>query len=215
MPTCLHLRAIQELSELGAGFRIAAQDLETRGAGNLLGKQQSGHIAAIGIDLYTQMMEEAVNELHGEKTEAEPDTLMNLRASAFIPEDYMGDVSLRLAAYKELSSVNDETELAAIRDGLRDRYGGLPEPVVNLIEIMSLKCAAKRALVARIDAGKDIVNITFAENAHITPEKVMALLKKAQGRIKLIPEYTLQIALPDRSLQTATKAVKKCLQELL
>jgi len=140
---------------------------------------------------------------------------MNMRASAFIPEDYIGDVSLRLATYKELSSVTIETELVSISEGLRDRYGELPEPVANLIEIMSIKCVAKRASVARIDMDKDILNITFAETAHISPENVIALLKKGRGRIKLIPEYTLQIALPDPSLQTASVIVKKCLQELI
>jgi len=209
------LRAIQELSELGAGFRIAAQDLETRGAGNLLGKQQSGHIAAVGIDLYTQMMEEAMAEQRGETFETKPDTLINLRASAFIPEDYINDVSLRLAAYKEIAGETDESGLAAIREELQDRYGRLPEPVENLIEIMSVKCIARRASVARIDAAKEFVNITFAEHAAVAPEKVMSLLKKNKNRIKLIPEYTLQIALPDQSLATASNAVKKCLQDLL
>ncbi len=209
------LRAIQELSELGAGFRIAAQDLETRGAGNLLGKQQSGHIAAVGIDLYTQMMEEAMAELRGEEISAEPDTLINLRASAFIPEDYIGDVSLRLAAYKEISSAADEAQLHDIADELRDRYGVPPEPVTNLLEIMTVKLIAKKARVARIDAGRESLTITFAENAVISPERVMMLLKKNKGTIRLIPEYTLQVALPDESLMTASKAVKKCLQELL
>jgi transcription-repair coupling factor (superfamily II helicase) len=115
------LRAIQELSELGAGFRIAAQDLETRGAGNLLGKQQSGHIAAVGIDLYTQMMEEAMAELRGQELSPEPDTQITMRASAFIPEDYISDPSLRLAAYKEVSSVGDEAQLRDLADELRDR----------------------------------------------------------------------------------------------
>jgi transcription-repair coupling factor (superfamily II helicase) len=209
------LRAIQELSELGAGFRIAAQDLETRGAGNLLGRQQSGHIAAVGIDLYTHMMEEAMSELRGEKVTEEPDTLITMRASAFIPEDYISDVSLRLAAYKEISSMTVETELKDLADDLRDRYGELPEPAANLLEIMSIKLIAKKAGVARIDAGKEIVNITFAENAGISPDRVMTILKRNKGRIKLIPEYTLQIALPDESLRTASEAVKKCLQELL
>jgi len=208
------LRAIQELSELGAGFRIAAQDLETRGAGNLLGKQQSGHIAAVGIDLYTQMMEEAMAELRGEAIAAEPDTLINMRASAFIPEDYISDVSLRLAAYKELSSVADEAELAVIREELRDRYGEVPEPAANLIEIMGVKLVARRARVSRIDAGRGFVNITFAEHAQISPDRVMVLIKKSRGRIKLVPEYTLQVALPDETLRTASEAVKKCLQEL-
>jgi transcription-repair coupling factor (superfamily II helicase) len=209
------LRAIQELSELGAGFRIAAQDLETRGAGNLLGKQQSGHIAAVGIDLYTRMMEEAMAELHGEKVSEEPDTLITMRASAFIPENYISDVSLRLAAYKEISSMAGETELKDLADELRDRYGELPEPAANLLEIMSIKLVAKKAGVARIDAGKEIVNITFEGNAGIAPDRVMTLLRRNKGRIKLIPEYTLQIALPDQSLRTASEAVKKCLQELM
>jgi transcription-repair coupling factor (superfamily II helicase) len=209
------LRAIQELSELGAGFRIAAQDLETRGAGNLLGKQQSGHIAAVGIDLYTQMMEEAMAELRGQELETEPDTQITMRASAFIPEDYINDPSLRLAAYKEVSSVGDEAELRDLADELRDRYGLLPEPAANLFEIMSIKIIAKKAQVARIDAGKAMVQITFAEGAKIPPERVMLLLKKNKGKIKLVPEYTLQLVLGDESLKTASNAVKKCLQELL
>jgi transcription-repair coupling factor (superfamily II helicase) len=209
------LRAIQELSELGAGFRIAAQDLETRGAGNLLGKQQSGHIAAVGIDLYTQMMEEAMAELRGEEISAEPDTIISMRASAFIPDDYIHDVSLRLAAYKEISSASDEVQLREIIDELRDRYGALPEPAANLFEIMNIKLIAKKASVARIDAGKDRVNITFTAEANISPDRVMVLIKKSRGNTKLIPEYTLQITLPDEAFLTAVDAVKKCLRELL
>ena len=210
----IRLRAIQELSELGAGFRVAAQDLETRGAGNLLGRQQSGHIAAVGIDLYTQMMEEAMAELRGEDLAAEPDTQINLRASAFIPEHYIQDTSLRLAAYKEISGAGDERELHAIAGDLRDRYGPVPEAATNLLEIMGVKIAARRSRVSRIDGNANTVTITFAEDARIPPDKVMALLKKGKGRIKLIPEYTLQINLADPSLGTAIAAVKKCLQDL-
>jgi transcription-repair coupling factor (superfamily II helicase) len=122
---------------------------------------------------------------------------------------------LRLAAYKEISSVSDEAELRDIKDELRDRYGVLPEPAENLFEIMSVKLIAKKASVARIDAGKDIVKIIFTEQANISPDRVMVLIKKNKGHIKLIPEYTLQIALPDDSLQTAVDAVKKCLHEIV
>jgi len=210
----IRLRAIQELSELGAGFRIAAQDLETRGAGNLLGKQQSGHIAAVGIDLYTQMMEEAVAELRGQEIATEPDTQINLRASAFLPESYIQDTSLRLAAYKELSSVEDEEALGQIAEDLRDRYGPLPEPASNLLEIMSVRIVAKRSRVSRIDGSAHAVTISFAADAAVAPDKVMAMLKRSKGRIKLIPEHALQIALPDPSLRTASDAVKKCLHDL-
>jgi len=210
----IRLRAIQELSELGAGFRIAAQDLETRGAGNLLGRQQSGHIAAVGIDLYTQMMEEAVAELRGEAVAAEQDTQINLRASAFLPESYIQDMSLRLAAYKEISGIGDEAGLLQIGADLRDRYGPLPEPAANLLEIMGIRIIAKRSRVSRIDGSAQAVTITFAGDAAIAPDRVMALLKRNQGRIKLIPERALQISLPDQTLRTASDAVKKCLQDL-
>jgi len=210
----IRLRAIQELSELGAGFRIAAQDLETRGAGNLLGKQQSGHIAAVGIDLYTQMMEEAMAELKGEEAASEPDTQINLRASAFIPESYIGDTSLRLAAYKEISSAGDEADLSRIAADLRDRYGPLPEPAENLLTIMGVKLMAKAVRVSRIDGGARLVTITFSEDARISPDRIMALLKRNQGRIKLIAEFTLQLTLGDETLKTAADALRKCLQQL-
>jgi transcription-repair coupling factor (superfamily II helicase) len=208
------LRAIQELSELGAGFRIAAQDLETRGAGNLLGKQQSGHIAAVGIDLYTQMMEEAMAELRGEELSQEPDTQINFRASAFIPEAYIGDVSLRLAAYKEISSAGDEAAIDQIADDLRDRYGELPEPAASLLEIMKVKVRARAAQVSRIDGGDDSVSVTFSEHARVSPDLVMRMIKRSGGTVRLIPERTLRIDLPDASLGAAVDAVKKCLQAL-
>jgi transcription-repair coupling factor (superfamily II helicase) len=154
-------------------------------------------------------------ELRGEELSREADTQINLRASAFIPEDYINDVSLRLAAYKEISSVADEAQLGDLADELRDRYGELPEPAANLLEIMSVKLIAKKAMVARIDAGKDAVTITFAEGSGVSPDRILVLIKKSQGRIKLVPEYTLRIALADPSLRTAAEAVKKCLQELV
>jgi transcription-repair coupling factor (superfamily II helicase) len=154
-------------------------------------------------------------ELRGEEISAEPDTIISMRASAFIPDDYIHDVSLRLAAYKEISSASDEVQLREIIDELRDRYGALPEPAANLFEIMNIKLIAKKASVARIDAGKDRVNITFTAEANISPDRVMVLIKKSRGNTKLIPEYTLQITLPDEAFLTAVDAVKKCLRELL
>ena len=153
-------------------------------------------------------------ELRGEEVQQEPDTLINVRASAFIPDDYISDMSLRLAAYKEVSSVDQENELADLVDSLKDRYGTLPEPAANLIDIMGIKLIAKEAMVARIDAGTKHVNITFSEHAPISPDKVMRLIKRNNNTMKLIPEYTLQITLPDDTLGAVANAVKKCLQEL-
>jgi len=168
----------------------------------------------VGIDLYTQMMEEAVAELRGEEIAAEPDTQINLRASAFLPESYILDTSLRLAAYKELSSVEDEEALGQIAADLRDRYGPLPEPASNLLEIMGIRIVAKRSRVSRIDGSSHAVTITFAADAAVAPDKVVAMLKRSKGRIKLIAEHALQITLPDPSLRTASDAVKKCLHDL-
>lgn len=209
------LRAIQELSELGAGFRIAAQDLETRGAGNLLGKQQSGHIAAVGIDLYTEMMEEAVAELRGRPLERKTDTQINLRASAFLPEDYIGDIGQRLAVYKQISAISNDNEAEELMQELRDRYGEPPEQALNLIEIMKIKAACREARVARVDQARDAVTITFSEDANIPPERVMTLLKRNKGRISLVSEFSLRIEIADGTVTDVSDAVKKCLQELV
>jgi len=168
----------------------------------------------VGIDLYTQMMEEAMAELKGEESTSEPDTQINLRTSAFIPESYIGDTSLRLAAYKEISSAGDEQELSRIAADLRDRYGPLPEPAENLLTIMGLKIIAKAARVSRIDGGARLVTITFSGDARISPDRIMALLKRNPGRIKLIQEFALQLAIADETLKTASDAVRKCLQQL-
>lgn len=209
------LRAIQELSELGAGFRIAARDLETRGAGNILGKQQSGHIAAVGIDLYTEMMEEAVAELQGKELSKELDTQINIQASAFIPDDYISDIGLRLAAYKQVSAIKTEEEAEALKAEFEDRYGPLPQHVRNLIEVMKIKAVARSAMVSRVDAGRNAVNITFHENAKIPADKVMALLRRSKGTVTLASEYTLRMIIQDGSPSNIYETIKKCLQELV
>ena len=116
------LAAIREFSDLGAGFRIAALDLELRGGGNLLGGQQSGHIDAIGFDLYCQMLERTVNELRGEDIVEEITTQLNLGVDTRIPDEYISDMSQRLRTYKRIASARDDEELARIKDEIADRY---------------------------------------------------------------------------------------------
>ncbi|MER3422258.1 MAG: transcription-repair coupling factor, partial [Nitrospiraceae bacterium] len=145
------LLAIQEFTELGSGFRIAAADLEIRGAGNLLGKQQSGHIAAVGLDLYLQMVEQAVQQLKGTVVEEEPDPILHLNVSAFIPEDYVSDPHQRLSLYKRLSSSPQVGDLALLHGEIRDRYGPLPDPVERLFEVMQIRLLAKSLRLASIE----------------------------------------------------------------
>ncbi len=209
------LEVIQELTELGSGFKIAAHDLEIRGAGNLLGGEQSGQIEAVGFDLYTQLMEEAVAELKGEERIPEVEPNINLGVAAYIPDDYISDVNERLVIYKRLASVKGEGEVAEIADELQDRYGPLPQLVENLLIIMEIKRIIRKALVTSIDAAKGRVSMTFDPRTAVKPEKVVELIKKRKDRIKFTPGNQLILFLKDESLRGIYMEVKEVLESVI
>ncbi len=138
------IEVIEELSDPGSGFKIATYDLEIRGAGELLGTSQSGSIAAVGFEMYTQLLEEAVMELQGKKVTEEVAPEINLKVSQYLPEEYIADTRLRLGLYKRLAGAPDNAEIDAITDEMEDRFGELPELVENLIRLMRLKVSLKR-----------------------------------------------------------------------
>src|SRR5262249_42019487 len=175
------LAAIREFSDLGAGFRIAALDLELRGAGNLLGGQQSGHMDALGFDLYTQMLERTVAELRGEQIEDEPTVSINLGVDVAIPENYISDMGQRLRTYKRVSSARDEDALSAIRAETEDRYGKIPEPVDDLFDYARLRQASELVGVISIDRIREGIAIKLAEKARVAPENLMALISARDG----------------------------------
>ncbi|MDQ3010298.1 MAG: transcription-repair coupling factor [Acidobacteriota bacterium] len=170
------LAAIREFSDLGAGFRIAALDLELRGAGNLLGGQQSGHIDAIGFDLYTTMLERTVQELRGEEIEEDTSTQLNLGVDTRIPDDYIADMSQRLRTYKRIASSHSDDELARIREEIADRYGRMPEAVENLFEYASVRRDAQGQGIVSIDRVGENLSIKLGEKAKIDPESLMRFL---------------------------------------
>ncbi|MBS1787557.1 MAG: transcription-repair coupling factor [Acidobacteria bacterium] len=172
------LAAIREFSDLGAGFRIAALDLELRGAGNLLGGQQSGHIDAIGFDLYTTMLERTVQELRGEEIEEDISTQLNLGVDVRIPDEYIFDMSHRLRTYKRIASAHDDEDLARIHEEITDRYGRMPESVENLFEYSSIRRAAQSLGILSIDRIKESFSIKLSEKAKIDPQKLMELLEE-------------------------------------
>jgi len=188
------LSAIREFSDLGAGFRIAALDLELRGAGNLLGGEQSGHMDALGFDLYTQMLERTVAELRGEQVEDETTVSINLGVDVAIPENYISDMGQRLRTYKRVSSARDEDALAAIRAETEDRYGRIPEPVESLFDYARLRQAAELVGVISIDRTRDGVAIKLAEKARVAPEKLMELLRLREGA-NFTPSGVLRVEL--------------------
>ena len=175
------LAALKEFSDLGAGFKIAALDLELRGAGNLLGGQQSGHIDAVGFELYTTMLERTVRELKGEEVPAEVDTQLNLGINIRIPNDYIQEENQRLRMYKRAAGVETEKQLEDVRAELTDRYGAPPEPVRYLLEYAALKLLARRIGVIAIDRKRDVVNVKFTENAEVDPEKLARFVAQSRG----------------------------------
>ena len=172
------LKVLQNLTELGAGVSIASHDLEIRGAGELLGARQSGHVSAVGFELYGELLEEAVQELRGLERESRIDPEIRLGLSAFLPEQYVPDPNQRLTMYKRLAAAETEDELYELTDELADRYGALPPPGELLLEIMRLRVMMKRLRITLAEHdGRDLA-LAFQEDTPVRPEKLLEMLQK-------------------------------------
>jgi transcription-repair coupling factor (superfamily II helicase) len=175
------LAALKEFSDLGAGFKIAALDLELRGAGNLLGGEQSGHIEAVGFELYTSMLDHAVRELKGEAAPEAEEIQLNLGLNIRIPADYIKEENQRLRMYKRVAGVESESQLADVRAELEDRYGEPPMAVRNLLDYAILKLLSLRVGVTAIERKREQVSIRFRENASIDPERLARFVGAQRG----------------------------------
>ncbi len=182
------LQAIQDMSYLGAGFRLALKDLEIRGAGNLLGAEQSGHIHEVGFDLYMEMLEKAVAELKGFKVEEEFEPSIHLRANAFIPEDYINDITLRLSLYRKIASAKSPDALKSIGSEMQDRFGDVPQEAKNLLNIMELKILARKLLITKMQDMQGIITVLFSHDTKVEPEDIFALGDKTDGKMKFLPD---------------------------
>ncbi len=189
------LAAIREFSELGAGFRIAALDLELRGAGNLLGGQQSGHIHAIGLDLYIKLLEQTILELKGEAPREGPRATLNLRVDLRLPEQYVPDVQQRMSIYKRLARAQDEAEIETLRDEMRDRYGAPPHEVEPLFAYAALRVGAERVGAAQIDRSGSALLVHLRPDTRLSPGALVAFVRASPGAA-LQPDGTLRIPLP-------------------
>ncbi len=185
------LEALQKFSELGAGFKIASHDLEIRGAGNLLGKDQSGHIEAIGFDLYTQLLDEAVRELRGEAPREELDPDVQLPVPAFLPDAYMPDVHQRLYFYKRFAQAATDEELDEIRAEIVDRYGDPPGEVDALQAVMQVKVRLRALRIRALEAGPGRLVFTLGEGAAIDPFQLAKKVQASQGALRLTPDMKL------------------------
>ena len=192
------LHVMQTLDSLGAGFQLASYDLDIRGAGNLLGEEQSGQIREVGIELYQQMLEEAVAAARGgagieaEEAAAEAFTpQISLGTSVLIPESYVRDLSVRLGLYRRLATLVDRQEIESFAAELIDRFGRLPEEVENLIEVIAVKHLCRDAGVARLDAGPKGAVVSFHRDSFARPEALVPFIQSQAGQIKLRPDMKL------------------------
>jgi transcription-repair coupling factor (superfamily II helicase) len=186
------LAAIREFSDLGAGFRIAAMDLELRGAGNLLGGEQHGHIEAIGFDLYCQLLERSVEELRTGQELPDVETAINLKADLKIPGSFIDDELQRLRVYKQIATTRSEPELDSLHRDLEDRFGGLPLPVRNLLEYARLRILGRARGVISIDRTVNGADIRFHATARIEPEKIVEVVGSGD-RVTFLPPTTLRL----------------------
>ncbi|MGI8408418.1 MAG: transcription-repair coupling factor [Pyrinomonadaceae bacterium] len=187
------LSAIREFSDLGAGFRIAALDLELRGAGNILGGQQSGHLDALGFDLYTKMLERTIAEIRGDEIADETSVSINLGIDISIPKEYISDTSQRLRTYKRISSAESDASLSQIHTEIGDRYGQIPESVENLFAYGRLRKFAEEMRIISIDKAANGLAIKLGENAKVSPEKLMQFLAENEDA-NFSPNGILRVA---------------------
>jgi transcription-repair coupling factor (superfamily II helicase) len=202
------LAALREFSDLGAGFKIAALDLELRGAGNILSGEQHGHIASVGFDTYLRLLDETVRELKGEEAPLEVQSTLNLGLDIRIPSTYVADDQQRLRAYKKIADVADDAQADKTRAELEDRYGPLPDAVLTLIQFAQLKAAAQRLAVEAVDRRGAWLNVKFHPGARIDPERLMALITTRTGT-QFTPAGVLRVPLP-----TGTEGPESVLEQL-
>ncbi len=190
------LAALKEFSDLGSGFKIAALDLELRGAGNMLGGEQSGHIEAVGFELYTTMLEAAVKELKGEGSEERPATQLNLGITLRIDESYVPEENQRLRLYKKIAGSASESAIQELRSEMEDRYGALPDATVYLLEAAQLRLECERLGVAQIDRKRGELQMRFTEHAAVDPAHLMKLVaRNAKRGAQFTPQGVLKLPL--------------------
>jgi transcription-repair coupling factor (superfamily II helicase) len=209
------LAALKEFSDLGAGFKIAALDLELRGAGNLLGGEQSGHIEAVGFEMYTSMLEEAVSKLKGEERVERPSVQLSLGIALRIDESYISEENQRLRMYKRIAGVDSDSALDEVRSELEDRYGPLPSSVEHLLQAARLRIECEKIGVAQVDRKRDQLHICFTETAAVDPGRLMKLVaKNAKRGAQFTPQGVLRFPLSATKPEEILNEVRALLEEL-
>ena len=179
------LKAIKEFTELGSGFKIAMRDLEIRGAGNMMGSAQHGHMAAIGYDLYVKMLEEAVKKLKGEIKEEPIETSIDLKIDAYIPSNYIEDETLKIEVYKKIAAIGSNQDKMEIIDELIDRFSDIPITTQNLIDISYLKSIANSLGIEEVKQKDGEIKLSFQDGYNVNQNLLLSIINNKKGRISI------------------------------
>ena len=212
------LSVLQSLDTLGAGFNLASQDLDIRGAGNLLGEEQSGHIQEVGVELYQKMLEEAVAALKAGKKQEEIEEKFSpqiaLDLPVLIPETYIGDLALKMELYHRIAALQTEEEAQKMRQEMEDRFGPLPEQVINLFKVVSLKILARQANVEKVDVGPKGAVLSFWKKSFPNPAGLISFIQDQLGTVKLNADYRLTVMRTWNKPQDRLNGITKLLKTL-
>ena len=207
------LKALMDFSQLGAGIHLAMHDLKIRGGGNILGFSQSGHIASIGYELYLKLTEEAIAELKGEEYHPDINPEINVDLSAYLPEEYVSDIDVRLNIYRRLSSLKEEEDLKKMIDEIKDRFGSPPVSVSNLLKVMEIRLMMKQKSIGRLDVKEDSLMFTFSPGANINPGDVVKMVEKKRPRFSLLADSRLRARIKRMDHLSALSEAKNIIGE--
>jgi transcription-repair coupling factor (superfamily II helicase) len=211
------LKVLQSLDTLGAGFSLASHDLDIRGAGNLLGEEQSGHIREVGFELYQSLLEEAIAALKGGE-HGEPrdhwSPQISLGTSVLIPESYVGDLQLRLGLYRRLSLLEKRSDIDQFAAELVDRFGELPQEVAHLLDVVEIKGLARQAGLEQVDAGPKGAVIVLRKNQFANPQGLVALMLNSHGALKLRSDHRLLCKADWQQPEARLAGVRALVQQL-
>ena len=215
-PAVRRLRAIEEFSDLGSGFNISMRDMEIRGAGNLLGKQQHGHITAVGFDMYTRLLNEAVRLIKGEEIAPGFEPEVQTSVSAYVPEDYIPDADQKMSFYQRMGEANQTVELLAIEEELRDRFGELPTPTSALLDSIHVKLLAKQLGVGMLTVGQDMI-IRFRPERTLSRSDVEGMVNASPLPLQFFlgAEARVEVQLEGNNPENRLNCAKNVLMSLL
>jgi transcription-repair coupling factor (superfamily II helicase) len=200
------LQTISDFTELGSGFKIAMKDMEIRGAGNLLGREQSGDIYSVGFDLYVKLLEEAVRRLEDSNYESETEALLELEYTGFIPDFYIDSPQQKMEVYKMIAAIRDKEDLERVYSELLDRFGPLPDEAASLLALAEIRIICRQLAVSSLKERAGVVRIEFAKVARVKADRLVRMIQQSAGKVKLDPKSANALLLTTGSIGLKEKS---------